>query len=387
MAHGAVPIHDFGPDLRLALTPAQRCARPYGPEQAAVMSRAEMEEAKHWLCAFADYAPTPLVSLPALAGRLGIVQLQIKHEGHRYGVGSFKALGPPYALARLLAENAGGVPITACAPTSGNHGRALAWAARIFGCPCVIFMPESTSDHREAMVRAFGAEVVRVPGNFDQSLARARQDAETEGWALIGEVMSPRWPNVPRHVLHGYSVLGQELIEATVSAPPTHVFVSAGSGKLAAAVVAAWWLRTGERRPRIVVVAPHQADSPLRSVAAGKRVPAQGDLSTLMDGLSVGQISALAWPLLDGAAATLTISDDVAVQALRTLAVPSPADPPVELGETGVAAFAGLLAVSACPEARRMLGLNHESRVIAIGCEGVTDPAIYRRLVGDRSTH
>ena len=401
MAGDAAPIHDFGADLRLVATPADRFARPYGAEQVAVMSRADMDEAKRWLTAFDAYAPTPLVSLPSLAGRLGVARLHIKHEGHRFGVGSFKALGPPYALARLLAEHDGqrdptdffdtrvrrkaaiDDSIRVCTATSGNHGRALAWAAQLFRCPCVIYMPEGTSRHREQAIRGFGAEVVRVPGNFDQSLARAQKDAEREGWFLIGESGSPRTANVPRHVLHGYTVLGGEMIEAAGDdAPPTHVFVSAGSGKLAAAVVAAWWLCSGGERPRIVIVAPHSADSPLRSVAAAQRVPAQGDLTTLMDGLSVGQISALAWPMLDGgAAAVLTISDSIAVEALRILAHPVSPDPVVELGETGVAAFAGLLAVSAQPQARKLLGLDGKSRVVAIGCEGVTDPTIYRKLV------
>jgi diaminopropionate ammonia-lyase len=398
---GAANIHDFSADLHLVVTPAQRFARHYGPEQAAVMSRSDMEEAKRWLGAFADYAPTPLIPLPGLAGRLGVARLHMKHEGHRFGVGSFKALGPTYSLARLLAEIVGmhdspAVVLDALArgawptgalrvgtATSGNHGRALAWAAQLFRCPCVIYLPEATSPHRERAIRGFGAEVVRVRGNFDQSLIRARHDAEREGWILVGESASPRSANAPRHTLHGYSVLGQELIDADeMVAPPTHVFVSAGSGKLAAGVVAAWWLRAGDQRPRVVVVAPHQADSPLRSVAAGNRVPAEGNLTTVMDGLSVAQISTLAWPMLDGgAAATVTISDSIAIEALRILAHPVPPDPVVELGETGVAAFAGLLAASAEPQARKLLGLDHESRVIAIGCEGVTDPVIYRTLV------
>jgi diaminopropionate ammonia-lyase len=392
MVADAAPIHDFSADLRLVVTPAQRFARHYGPEQEAVMSRSDMDEAQRWLCAFADYAPTPLIPLPGLAGRLGVARLHIKHEGHRFGVGSFKALGPPYALARLLAEIAGlhdsqavlqGALARGAAPTSaprvgtatsGNHGRALAWAAQLFRCPCVIYMPAATSPHRERAIRGFGAEVVRVPGNFDQSLIRARHDAEREGWILVGE---------SRHTLHGYSVLGQELIDAADrQAPPTHVFVSAGSGKLAAGVVAACWLRAGDQRPRVVVVAPHQADSPLRSVAAGNPVPAEGNLTTVMDGLSVGRISPLAWPMLDGgAAAAVTISDRIAIEALRILAHPVPPDPVVELGETGVAAFAGLLAASAEPQARKFLELDHDSRVIAIGCEGVTDPVIYRKLV------
>ena len=134
-----------------------------------------MDEARRWVSAFDGYAPTPLVSLPRLAGRLSVARLHIKHEGHRFGVGSFKALGPPYALARLLADSAGrhDNPLVVCAATSGNHGRALAWAAQLFRCPCVIYMPEATSRHREEVIRGFGADVVRVPGNFDQSLTRA----------------------------------------------------------------------------------------------------------------------------------------------------------------------------------------------------------------------
>lgn len=389
---------------RVTLTPADQFRSAYGPPQQAVMSRDEMRRALEMVRAWPGYGRTPLIPLPALARQLDLSAIEIKDEGQRFAVGSFKALGPPYALARLLADEAAlqsrGSPVTIqdlldgryreiaksvslCAATSGNHGRALAWAAGVFGCGCVIYMPEATSPYREQAIRRLGAEVVRVPGNYDNSLRRAVADADRNGWILVGEVPPAGRPDVPRHVLHGYSVLGSELVAAWTSAGlPTHVFVSAGSGKLAAAVTAALWLEYGGQRPRVIVVQPHTADCVYQSALAQQRTPAAGDLVTLMDGLSVGQVSPLAWPLLQaGAAAFLTISDEAAVQALRTLAHPTGGDQMIELGETGVAAIAGLLAAASNPDVRRALGLDRESRVVAIGCEGVTDPQVYRRLV------
>lgn len=394
---------ELGPDLRVCLTPPDEFARPWGADQQAVMSEIEHADACATLAAWPGYAPTPLISLPGLARELGVAQIDIKDEGQRLAVGSFKALGPPYALARLLAivvarqTGRARVPlgelfdgrykaitsgVCVCAATSGNHGRALAWAAQALGCRCVIFMPQETSAHREQAIRRFGADVVRVPGNFDASVVRARAVAEREKWIIVGEVSQRDWPDVSRNILHGYSVLGSELIAATSLQPATHIFVSAGSGKLAAGIVAALWLKYGPDRPRVVVVQPHRADCVYQSAVARKCAAAAGDLVTIMDGLSVGHVSPLAWPFLQGgAAAGITISDDAAIRALQRLARPQGGDRPVELGETGVAAFAGLLTVAAHPEARRLLQLEECSRVVAIGCEGVTDPEIYHRLL------
>jgi diaminopropionate ammonia-lyase len=391
------------PEMRFCLTPPDEFCRPWGTDQETIITAAEHEQALSTVSKWPGYAPTALIGLPVLAHELGVAQIAVKDEGQRFAVGSFKALGPPYALAHLLAAIVARrtgreqVPVgdlldgkyrsitsevCSCAATSGNHGRALAWAAQSLGCRCVIFIPEQTSAHRKQAVSRFGAQVVRVPGNFDSSVIAARATAEREGWIMVGEVAPRDWPDVPRHILHGYSVLGAELIAASSERRPTHVFVSAGSGKLAAGIVAALWLKYGSDRPRVVVVQPHSADCVYQSALARNRTPAAGDLVTLMDGLAVGQVSVLAWPILrGGAAASITISEESAIRALRRLARPQPGDPVVELGETGVAAFAGLLAVAANPEARRLLQLNETSQVIAIGCEGVTDPEIYQRLV------
>ncbi|MFN0055852.1 MAG: diaminopropionate ammonia-lyase [Planctomycetales bacterium] len=390
-------------ELRIALTPAAEFAAEYGHLQRAVMSPAEHAEAVAVISAWPGYASTPLLSVPGLAGQLDLARVDVKDEGQRWSVRSFKALGPPYALARIVAtvcsQQAGrtissvellqapplpsAARVCACAATSGNHGRALAWGAQRLGCRCVIYMPEHTSRPREQAIRDLGAQVVRVSGNFDASVVRAKEDARREGWILVGEVAPRDWPDTPRHILHGYSVLGAELLANDVQRPlPTHVFISAGSGKLAAGITGALWLACGPQRPRVVIVQPHRADCVFQSVSHQQRTPASGDLVTLMDGLSVGQISPLAWPLLrSGAAAAITISEQAAVHALRRMAHPIAGDPPVLLGETGIAALAGLIAVAQSPEARNMLQIDSTSRCLAVGCEGVTDPEIFQRLI------
>src|SRR5262249_11554398 len=160
-----------------------------------------------------------------------------KHEGTRFGVGSFKALGPPYALARALARRlaldvdvaaSGAVHerarrFTAVAATSGNHGPALAWGAARFGWAATIFTPAHTSAGGGAAIRGFGASVVRVPGDFPASLAAARAAADLPDHILIADVPFGAADTVPHDIILGYALLARELVAQTLTAPPTHV--------------------------------------------------------------------------------------------------------------------------------------------------------------------
>ncbi|MBM3572371.1 MAG: pyridoxal-phosphate dependent enzyme, partial [Alphaproteobacteria bacterium] len=221
-----------------------------------VMSDADAAAAADEIRSWPDYAPTPLVALPALARQTGIAALLVKHEGHRFAVGSFKALGPSYAALRAIGAAIGrrtGTPpapadlmtgrygewargLTLTAATSGNHGRAVAWSAQRIGAACRIYMHSEVSPGRAAAIAAFGAEIIRVPGTFDDALARCRLDATQDGALVIADLPDERAPDVPRHTIHGYGMLGLELIEQAPDA--THVFVGAGIGSLAAATVA-----------------------------------------------------------------------------------------------------------------------------------------------------
>lgn len=359
--------------MQLTLNPA--AARgPWRDHPA--LPAAAMREAATAIAAWPGYRPTTLRPVPGLAARLGLAAVGVKLEAERFAPGSFKALGPPYALQRALLRE-GGAGWRAVAATSGNHGRALAWGAAQFGAACTIFMPAHTSAGREAAIRGFGAEVVRVAGDFDASLAAAARAAEAERTMLVADLPWRGSDAIPRDILAGYSVLAAEFAE-----PPTHVFVAAGNGSLAAATAARLWLDHGAARPLLVAVEPLASDAIRRSLAAAALVTLAEGEGSVMDGLVVRAPSALCWPMLHAAVdAGLAIADDAAVAALRAAARGGWGDAPLEIGETGIAALAGLVAAAGDAEVRAALGLGAGSRAVAIACEGVTDRAVFDRLV------
>jgi diaminopropionate ammonia-lyase len=177
--------------------------------------------------------------------------------------------------------------------------------------------------------------------------------------------------------------MAAEVADQLDGRPPTHVFVQAGVGALAAAVCASFWLRWAERRPRFVVVEPLHADCVYRSLAARRPVVVEGSLDTVMAGLACGEVSELAWEILrGGASAAVRLDDAYALEAMKVLAAPAAGDPPIVAGETGGAGLGALLAARDYPEMRATLALDADSRVLLLGSEGDTDPAIYRRVVG-----
>ncbi len=382
---------------------AQR-GEPYGAARSATLSEAGFAAAEREIASWPGYAATPLHRLPGLAASLGLGELYYKDEGGRFGLKSFKALGGAYAVFRLLkarieAAN-GGVPVssadviagrwrelasnvTVTCATDGNHGRSVAWGAQLFGCRCVIYIHATVSEGRRAAIARFGAEVVRVAGNYDDSVRHAAEQAEKNGWTVVSDTTYEGYRDIPVDVMHGYGVMSREVIAEFGSQAPTHVFVQAGVGALAASVCANFWLAWGERRPRVIVVEPERADCFFQSALAGKPVAVHGDLDTVMAGLACGEVSPLAWEIVSGAAdAYVVIADRFALEGVRAFANPVAADPAVVSGETGAAGLAALLATRDSAQLRAMLGLDASSRVLLLGSEGDTDPDIYHSIVG-----
>jgi diaminopropionate ammonia-lyase len=346
------------------------------------------------------YRPTPLVALPGLAGALGIGGLHYKDESERFGLGAFKAVGGAYAVLRHLQNVLGGgvavedliagkyrartKDITVCTATDGNHGKSVAWGARLFGCRAVIYIHEGVSLGREQAIAAYGAEMRRIPDNYDASVRACAGDADRHGWQVISDTTWNGYQDIPRHVMHGYGVMLSELMDQLPAGEElTHVFIQAGVGGLAAAVAGYLWLELDALRPKIVVVEPEKAACHYVSAEAGHPVAVTGKLDTLMAGLACGEVSPLAWTLLDVASfAFLKVPDDAAVFAMRVLAVGQSEDPPIVGGEAGVGGLAGLIAATSDAAIRDALLLTDRSRVLVIGSEGATDPALYRQLVG-----
>jgi diaminopropionate ammonia-lyase len=354
-----------------------------------------------------DYAPSRLVALPGLARSLGVGGISYQDEGGRFGVGSFKALGAPYALAAILAvrlsrrlgrriatrEVLGGAhrdacaTFTAAAATDGNHGRALAWAARQAGCRCIIYVPPAVSPGRVAAISAYGAEIARIEGSYDEAVARCAQDCLRHDWLEITDTAPSTAPrtrglSAARRVMAGYATIIDEALPR-MRDTPTHFFAQGGVGGFAAAVAARLWQKYGGSRVRLVVVEPHRAACLFASAEAGELRPASGDLDTIMQGLSCGEASAPAWEILaQAAAAFLTIDESYAVEAMRLLARGVDGDPRLVAGETGAAGLAGLLAVANDAGARALLQLDARSRVLLVGTENATDPRLYAEIVG-----
>jgi diaminopropionate ammonia-lyase len=372
--------------------------------RAEILSLAAFAEARREITSWPGYAPTPLRPLSKLAARVGIGEILYKDEAGRFGIGSFKALGGAYAVFKLLRqairERKGVVAsstdltsgkyaeitrqITVTAATDGNHGRSVAWGAQTFGCRCVIYVHETVSEGRCRAIAAYGAEVRRAAGTFDDAVRQAAADAAAQGWHVVPDTSDESDNAVPRDVMQGYSLMVDEAL-AQSSGVPSHVFIQGGVGGLAAGVCSHLWERFSAARPRFVIVEPDRADCFYRSAVAGKPTAAEGALDTIMAGLACGEVSMLAWRILQfGTDDFITIDDDAAADCMRLLAEGRGGDDPIVAGESAVAGLAGLLLANADPDARKRLALGRDSTVLVFGTEGATDPEVYRRIVGRR---
>lgn len=383
--------------------PAANRMTPYGARRSEILGADALALAQRELTQWQGYAVTPLHSLPALAQAMGVASVHYKDEGSRFGLGSFKALGGAYAVARLLCRElgaqlgrtlttqdlltpelralCGGITVT-CA-TDGNHGRSVAWGAQLFGSQCVIYIHATVSEGRKEAIAQYGAQVVRTAGNYDDAVRQADLDAKQYGRFVISDTSYPGYMEVPRDVMQGYQLMVEEAAQQ-LPERPTHIFVQAGVGGLAAAVCGYFWERDAGDRPIYVVVEPDKADCLTQSAKAGQLTAVTGDIDTLMAGLACGEVSHLAWEILEkGTDAFCVIPDDAAVAAMRLLAHPLGNDPVIVAGESAVAGVAAAIAASQSDAARQTLGLNADSRILFFGSEAATDPALYEQLVGE----
>ncbi len=380
------------PDYRSALDPAD--VETLGPAGADAITAHLAQRENH--------RPTPLHGLPALAAALGIGALYIKDEGQRLGLGSFKALGGAYAVIRLALEAASGklgrklddadmldpavravaAEMTFACATDGNHGRSVAQGAQLLGAKAVIFVHGGVSDERVAAIARFGAQMVRVPGTYDDSVVEAARVATERGWTIVSDTSWDGYERIPGLVMQGYTAIAREGL-AQMPERPTHVFVQAGVGGIAAALAAQMQTVLGDERPFFTVVEPALAACIFEAARQGRPVKIAHGAPTVMAMLECYDPSPLALRVLYRAAdAFLTAEDSDAVEAMNRLARPVAGDPAIVAGESGSAGLAGLLAALRDPQAKAALKLDANSRVFLVNTEGATDPERYTELVG-----
>ncbi|MFT5114334.1 MAG: diaminopropionate ammonia-lyase [Parasphingorhabdus sp.] len=369
-----------------------------------VISRADFARSWQEITQWPGYTATPLHELQGLAEKLQINNIFYKDEGPRFGLGSFKALGGAYAaiclvqreLERQFSIQASSqqiregryieqvAAITLVSATDGNHGRSLAWGARMIGAPCRIYIHKEVSEGREKAMQELGAHVIRIEGDYDESVEQARVDAESNDWFVVSDTSWEGYTQPPTDVMAGYGVMVRESVEA-LQQPPSHVFLQGGVGGLAAGVAAALHQAYGDQKPRMIVVEPELAACLFVSAGSGQPTDVTIEQESIMAGLSCGAPSALAWSVLQSECTDfLTIPDALIPPIMRTLARPDNNDPAIEAGESAVAGLAALMATAIQPVLRDQLGLTEQSTVLIIGSEGATDADIYARVMAGK---
>lgn len=373
-----------------------------------IVSMQGFENARNVITQWPGYSVTPLRSLPHMANMIQLGHISYKDEGTRFDIGSFKGLGGPYAVYRLIesiikektgqsditvADIFGGryrdiiQNITVTCATDGNHGRSVAWGAQLFGANCVIYIHSLVSEGRKQAIEHYGAECIRVNGNYDDAVKFAQEEATRHGRFVISDTSYPGYMEVAKDVMTGYTVMVDEAlnqIEQQELPLPTHVFVQGGVGALAAGVFAYLWEKFGAKRPAFIMVEPDKADCLITSAEKGIPTKVHGKLDTIQAGLACGEVSLLAWDILKPCTDLyITITDDSVRDTMRLLANGSNSgDTPIVAGESAVAGLAGAILCAQNPELRAQIGLDEHSHILIFGTESDTDPQLYTEIVG-----
>lgn len=352
------------------------------------------------------YQMTPLESLDQLAGHLQIDKLWVKNEAGRFDLNAFKGLGASYAVAAYFAERLNldlenlsfeelnheisrADKVTLATATDGNHGKSLAWAARLFNQDAVVYMPKGSSPERLEAIRSEGARAEMTELNYDATVKLIAEEAEEEGWVVIQDTAWEGYEKIPLWIMQGYSTLVSEIRGqlAEELETVTHVILQAGVGSFAAAVLSSLLSELPDKEVQFIIVESDQADPFFQSAHRkdGQAVSVEGDLATIMAGLACGKASSTAWEVLkEKADFFASCSDEVSARGMRVLGNPLMGDPAIRAGESGAVPVGFLYEVIQNPhyqDLKTSLSLGKHARVLVINTEGDTDPENYRNIV------
>lgn len=363
----------------------------YEEDQLAIVSLEQSERAGEFMRRCPLYAPTPLHTFDQLAARLGVSRIFVKDETSRLGLSSFKALGGAHAVIRRAAKFSGANPEapanaspTFATATDGNHGISVAAGAWLTGSQAVIFVPPHVEASYAAAMRLFGARIVHVAGNYDEAVAQAAEVSQQNGWTLVSDTTDKPFDPVTRDVLSGYGVMVEECLEQLAEGALTHVFVQGGVGGLAAAFAGGFWQSLGHRCPTFVIVEPRSSDCLFQSARHGAVSDASGDLTTSMGMLSCGRPSRMAWTILQSAAEYFVAIEDASAAAGVEAFRAEPATRGRITTPSGAAGLGGLIEVASAADARKLVGLDEHSVVLAICSEQPPDLPAFERLIASR---
>lgn len=335
------------------------------------------------------YSATPLIRLKHLAKKTGVGSIDIKDESKRFGIQAFKSLGASWAMHSILTRSPG--LHTFCTATDGNHGRAVAWSARIHNQKAIVYMPSYSVKSRVENIQKEGATVILVDGDYDLCVSKASEASKKNGFILIQDTSWKGYSRIPELITQGYYTQFFEILRESVTDKKETlfdiVFLQSGVGSWASSVSTFLNNIYGKRKPKIVIVEPNSADCILESAKNNKISKTKGNQDTIMAGLNCGTPSLIAFEILmRHADAFISVSDNFAKSALKILQSPLADDHNIESCETGAAGLAGFLAVqysSDLSELKKFLNISEKSRVLLINTEGNTDPEMNSFIMGE----
>lgn len=375
-----------------------------------IMGLEEIKKARTFHESFPQYTKTPLTKLDHMAEYLGVKEVFLKDESYRFGLNAFKVLGGSFAMARYIASETGKdvseLPYsvltsdqlkkefgqaTFFTATDGNHGRGVAWAANRLGQKAVVHMPKGSTQTRLENIAKEGAQVDIQEMNYDDCVRLAAKEAdETERGVIVQDTAWDGYEEIPAWIMQGYGTMAMEAGEQLKEygcERPTHIFVQAGVGSLAGAVVGYFTNLYADNPPTFVVVEADVAACLYKGAAAGDggiRI-VDGDMQTIMAGLACGEPNTISWDILKNHVKVFIAAPDwVAANGMRMLAAPIKGDTSVTSGESGAAPFGALAAMMTMDEykdLRNDIGLDENSKVLLFSTEGDTDPDRYKNIV------
>lgn len=375
-----------------------------------IMSLSEVAKARIFHQSFPQYRETPLTRLTQMAHYLGVGSIFVKDESYRFGLNAFKVLGGSYSMAKYIAKethrDVSDMPYdvltsdelrqefgqaTFFTATDGNHGRGVAWAAQKLGQKAVVHMPKGTTQTRLENIKKLGADVDILDLNYDDCVRQAAKEAAaTPHGVMVQDTAWDGYEEIPSWIMQGYGTMAMEAgeqLKARGVERPTHIFVQAGVGSLAGAVVGYFANLYKDNPPKFIVVEASAAACLYKGAAAGDGKPRMvgGDLDTIMAGLACGEPNILAWDILKNHASFfLSCPDCLARSGMRLLGAPLKGDPRVISGESGAIGMGVLKAVmtdSRYKDLRESMGLTEDSVILMFSTEGDTDPVNYRKIV------
>tara|TARA_B100001175_G_scaffold312154_1_gene317660 strand:+ start:355 stop:1479 length:1125 start_codon:yes stop_codon:yes gene_type:complete len=342
------------------------------------ITKDQIDEAYLTISKWDGYSSTPLLQLNKLSKELNLNNIYYKDESKRFNLKSFKALGGAYAVEKITKGNK---DITVSTATAGNHGRSVAWGAKRLGLKCKIFISEYVSDARGKAMQALGADVVKVKGNYENSLVECIKQSTENNWQIVQDVAWKDYMLIPTLTMAGYSVMMKEIIDQIHNEEITHIFLQAGVGGMAGAMVAGS-ARYLKNVPKMIVVEPDSAACVMESIKTGKLEKVNIIRESLMGGMSCGEPSLVPWKILKKSVNNcISLPDDDIGKAMKLFANASFGNDKIIAGENSAPGVISLIASCYDENIKNSLSLDSNSNILLIGCEGDTDQEMYQKLI------